>query len=46
MLIALPVLRVAFTVGLFLIERDVTYFFITLVVLVVLLSSLFLGSSL
>ena len=45
-LIALPTLRVALTVILFLIERDYAYLVITLFVLSVLLSGIFLGKAL
>lgn len=43
LLIGLPVLRVAMTVVFFLLERDYLYFVITLIVLSVLLSGIFLG---
>lgn len=42
-LIALPILRVALTVILFLLERDYLYFFITGFVLLVLISGILLG---
>ncbi len=45
-LIALPTVRVALTVVLFFIERDFTYFVITLIVLTVLLSGMILGKAL
>ncbi len=44
-LIILPVLRVAMTVFFFLFERDYLYLTITLFVLTILLTSLFLGKS-
>jgi uncharacterized membrane protein len=44
LLIATPVLRVLFSVGAFARQRDFTYVVVTLVVLAVLLSSLFLGA--
>jgi uncharacterized membrane protein len=46
LLILLPILRVAMTVVLFVMERDLIYLGITLVVLTVLLSSLIFGKSL
>jgi len=46
LLIALPVVRVALTVVIFLIQKDLSYFIITLIVLTVLLSGIFLGKAL
>jgi uncharacterized membrane protein len=46
LLIALPILRVALTTLIFLYERDWAFVVITLVVLCVLLSGLFLGKAL
>ena len=46
LLVALPIVRVALTVVLFWIEGDKVYLAITLLVLTVLLSSLFMGSAL
>jgi uncharacterized membrane protein len=46
LLILLPVARVGMTVLLFLLERDWPFFFITLSVLTILLSSLLLGKAL
>lgn len=46
LLVALPIVRVALTVGLFWIERDKVYLAITLLVLAVLLTSLFFGKAL
>lgn len=46
LLIGLPILRVAMTVVLFALERDRVYFFITLLVLTVLLSGIYFGKAL
>jgi len=45
-LIALPIFRVGMTVVLFALEKDKNYFFITLLVLVILLSGIYFGKSL
>jgi uncharacterized membrane protein len=45
LLIATPVLRVAVSVVIFLIQADLTYVLITLIVLTLLLASFFLGTA-